>query len=209
MFLSRDAILSSSNFQLDLPSLHNVNTKFALRLYFQGGNKQEQVVIEPLSSSDTNMTFLINDHHGFAVPHNDSEFGQYMFVGIPGPRLDEFKTSRKDETGFRANEIERIQECQGPLYSYFALYSGSVQTATESAVSEHDFLDVWLPEMDRVKNDDKTPKTTEFVFKLEIRVGNNNSCGLLALSHNWANVTGASVGLPFGKFPQWPYHLLL
>ncbi len=207
MFLSTEAI-SSGSFQLDLPSLHNVNSKFALRLFFHGSKNQEQVVVEPLSSSyDTFMTFLINNHHGFAVPHNDSELGRYMFVGIPGPRLDDFNKSLKEEIGFRINGKEYISECRGTLYNYFAQYPGSAQTAAEVTEREKAFVDLFS-ERFLVKDYDKIPRAADFMFNLEIRVG-NNSCGLLALSQNRINVAGASIGLPFGKISQCPCHLVL
>ena len=196
-FLTRDAVVSNATFELDIHRLYNANSRFALRLFFKTGT-QEQVTIETLPTYAEDLTFRINTHSGFAKPHGDPEFGPYMFVGIPGPDLNDYNLPRT--SGFVANGVNHTWECYHTEYHHFVQYSNRFYSPSEYTGRESESMAGWLNNRSSVAGDDVIPtaEVEDFVFNLEAHFG-NHSCGLAAFIQNWADLIGVNIGLPFGK----------
>ena len=195
-FLSRDAIVSNRTFELDVHRMYNATSRFALRLFFKTGT-QEQVIIETLPTYAEDLTFRINTHSGFAKPHGDPEFGPYMFVGIPGPDLNDYNLPRT--SGFVANGVNHTWECYHTEYHHFVQYSNRFDSPSEYTGGESEAMASWLSDRSAVAGADVIPEVEDFVFNLEAYFG-NQSCGLMAFIQKWTQLRGVSIGIPFSKY---------
>ncbi len=197
-FFSRDSILPNGTFQLDLHSLYNARSRFALRLFFEDG-KQEQVIIRPLEDGyGRDVTFMLNTHVGFAAPRGDPELGPYLFVGIPGPDLTHYNQSLP--SGFRSNGTKQSWNCSATEYHHFVQYpnrfdSPPFDSTPQFPSGKNVSTQPWVSERRSVAN---IPPAEDFAFNLEVRFG-NSTCGLSEFIPHGADPIGASIGLAFGK----------
>ena len=190
--------MSNKTLEVNIHPLYNPSSNFALRLFFKTGT-QEQVIIEKLPTYAGDLTFRINTHNGFAKPYGDPELGPYMFVGIPGPDLNDYNLPRT--SGFVANGVNHTWECYHTEYHHFVQYSNRFDSPSGYTGGESESMAGWLNNRSTVVGDDVIPTVAveRFVFNLEAHFG-SHSCGLAALIQNWADLIGVSIGLPFGKY---------